>query len=47
MGHILWILFGPGTYGAGGNMVAWKHTRRWPGCITSRRWRSRRRITTR
>ena len=23
MGHILWILFGPGTYGAGGNMVAW------------------------
>jgi hypothetical protein len=22
-GHILWILFGPSTWGAGGNMVAW------------------------
>jgi hypothetical protein len=22
-GHVLWILFGPGTWGAGGNMVAW------------------------
>jgi hypothetical protein len=23
MGHLLWVLFGPQTYGAGGNMVAW------------------------
>jgi hypothetical protein len=23
MGHIAWILFGPSTWGAGGNMVAW------------------------
>lgn len=22
-GHLLWILFGPGTWGSGGNMVAW------------------------
>jgi hypothetical protein len=22
-GHFLWILFGPSTWGAGGNMVAW------------------------
>lgn len=21
--HLLWILFGPSTWGAGGNMVAW------------------------
>lgn len=23
MSHLLWILFGPSTWGAGGNMVAW------------------------
>lgn len=23
LGHLLWILFGPGTWGSGGNMVAW------------------------
>ena len=23
MMHLLWILFGPATWGAGGNMVAW------------------------
>jgi hypothetical protein len=23
MGHLLWILFGPSTWGAGGNMAAW------------------------
>ena len=22
-GHLLWILFGPSTWGSGGNMVAW------------------------
>ncbi len=22
-GHLLWVLFGPGTWGAGGTMVAW------------------------
>lgn len=22
-GHLLWVLFGPATWGAGGNMVAW------------------------
>jgi hypothetical protein len=22
-GHLLWILFGPSTWGAGGNMAAW------------------------
>jgi hypothetical protein len=23
VGHVLWILFGPGTWGAGGNLAAW------------------------
>jgi hypothetical protein len=23
MGHLLWILFGPGAWGTGGNLVAW------------------------
>lgn len=23
MGHVLWVLFGPQTWGAGGNVVAW------------------------